>query len=193
MTPKDAVIVAVAIAVGVAGYLYMGEPGRSDYPMSVRQSEIAGKDPAEMSPAETLARLQHLTQTQPDDPEPHYFIGQYLRARGRDTDAIRAFESALRRDGRFVPAMVGMADTFVALSDGEIGPEAARLYAGAWQLDSNQLRAGFLAGLALWQAGDRQAAESTWAGVRSALAGREQAAEFDRWVAAAKSADTADD
>ncbi len=155
-------ILGACLAVGVAGYLFVGQPGSGDQPMSARQAALAQKvatDPQSLSPAELLSRLEQAVKDQPAAPEPHFFIGEMLRAQGRPEDALRAFQSALRRNEDFVPALVALSDVLVELSDGAISADATRLYARAYQLDETQVRAGMFAAMGAAQAGDQVKAE----------------------------------
>jgi len=177
-------LVGLAIAIAAAGYSVIGSPRLADQPMVKRNAELAAREPTDLSPSEMLARLERMTQTRPDDPEPHYFIGQFLMSRGREPDAVRAFQSALRRDTDYVPAIVGLADAFVSLRNGSIGPEAQRLYAEAYTKDPRQLRAGFRVGLALWQSGETGEARAAWRAVERRIPeGDESRAVWASWVA----------
>lgn len=150
------------MALAVAGYLAMGKPGVSDAPMAERQATLAQKirsAPETLTPAETLSRLEQATKERPDDPQPHFFIGEMLRAEGRPEDALRAYQSALRRDDTFVPALVALADTMVEVSGGGVSPQATQLYARAYELDETQVRAGMWAAMGAAQAGDQAKAE----------------------------------
>ena len=187
MTGRDWIVVGACFALAVLGYLAYGRPFMPDRPFSERNAELAAKDPAEMTPAETLARLEVLTREKPDDPEPHFFIGELLRAQGRDEDAMRAYQSSLRRDDAFVPAYLGLADAVVRLAGGSVSEDAQRLYARAYALDPEQLRAGFMAGLADWQAGRAETAETAWAGLSEPLAADDpRRAMLAAWIEAAK-------
>ncbi len=186
MKRADWILAGAALVLALAGYLAWGAPGMADQPMAARDARLTAKDPAQMTPGEALARLERMTQTRPDDPEPHYFIGRLLAEQGREDDAIRAYQSALRRDDRFVPAMVALADAFVRLAGGEVGADASRIYQQAWQLDPAQTRAGFLVGLSHWQAGRTSTARETWQRVGAKLAaGSDRAIMLDAWVEAA--------
>jgi cytochrome c-type biogenesis protein CcmH len=162
MNRLNIAIVAVCLVVATAGYLVVGKPGMPDDPMAERQAGLAEKianAPQTLTPAETLSRLELATQQNPKDPQPHFFIGEMLRAEGRPEDAARAYQSALRRDENFVPALTALADTIVALSGGGVSPQATRLYARAYELDETQVRAGMWAAMGAAQAGDQEKAE----------------------------------
>ena len=191
MTRSDLVLTVVAVVGAAIVYALVGRPGMADQPIADRTAEIARKNPADMTPAETLARLEQLIVDEPDDPDPHFFIGRFLEAQGRDDDAIRAYQSALRRDDEFVPAMIALADVFLRLSEGEITPETQRIYARAFAVDPTQLRAAFLVGLGEYQAGRTDIAQETWRLARETIDdGTPQAELFDAWVGAATAPDS---
>lgn len=162
MKPVNLMILGVCATLGVGGYLISGKPGMADQPMAERQAALAEKvrnDPQSLTEGEMLSRLEQAVIDKPDDPQPHYFIGEMLRTQGRADDAVRAYQSALRRDPDFVPALIGMADMLTQLSEGVIGPDATRLYARAYQLDETQVSAGMRAAMGAAQAGDQEKAE----------------------------------
>jgi cytochrome c-type biogenesis protein CcmH len=130
--------------------------------MSSRQAALMEKirnDPQSLSPAETLSRLEQTIKEQPEAPEPHFFIGEMLRAQGRPEDALRAYQSSLRRDPDFVPALVSLGDVLVELGGGAVSPDATRLFGRAYELDETQVRAGMFAAMGAAQAGDQEKAE----------------------------------
>lgn len=155
-------IFGACLVAGIAGYFFVGRPALADHPMSARQAALTAKiatDPQSLSPAELLSRLEQAVKDQPDAPEPHFFIGEMLRAQGRPEDALRAYQSALRRNSDYVPALVALSDVLVELSGGAVGPDATRLYARAYELDETQVRAGMFAAMGAAQAGDQAKAE----------------------------------
>jgi cytochrome c-type biogenesis protein CcmH len=159
---NNAILLAACLAAGVAGYALVGEPGMADQPMSARQAALADKirtDPQSLTAAETLSRLEQAMRDNPKAPEPHFFIGEMLRAEGRPDDALRAYQSALRRNEDYVPALVSLADVLVELGNGAVSPDATRLYARAYQIDETQVRAGMWAAMGAAQAGDQDKAE----------------------------------
>ena len=162
LSRTNALILAACLVAGVAGYVLIGEPGMGDQPMSARQAALAEKirtDPQSLTPAETLSRLEQAMRDNPDAPEPHFFIGEMLRAQGRPDDALRAYQSALRRNEDVVPALMALADVLVELGNGAVSADATRLYARAYQLDETQVRAGMWAAMGAAQAGDQEKAE----------------------------------
>lgn len=173
MSRRDWVVLAVCLALAVIGYLAVGSPGMGGEPMAKRAKALDEKiraAPETLTPAEALSRLQLTVRERPEDPQPHYFIGNMMRAQGRLDDAMRAYQSALRRDEAHVPALVGLADVMVEANDaGVIPADAMRLYGRAYELDRSQTDAGFLAGLGAWQAGDQETATQAWRVVLSNL------------------------
>jgi cytochrome c-type biogenesis protein CcmH len=162
LSRSNAIILAACLVAGVAGYVVIGQPGMGDQPMSARQAALAEKirtDPQSLTAAETLSRLEQAMRDNPKAPEPHFFIGEMLRAQGRPDDALRAYQSALRRNEDFVPALVSLADVLVEIGNGAVSPDATRLYARAYQLDETQVRAGMWAAMGAAQAGDQEKAE----------------------------------
>lgn len=172
MKPLNIIILGGCLALGVAGYLLIGKPGMADQPMAARQAALAEKvrtDPQSLTEGEMLSRLEQAVIDKPEDPQPHYFIGEMLRTQGRAEDAVRAYQSALRRDQDFVPALIGLADVLTQLADGVIGPDATRLYARAYQLDETQVSAGMRAAMGAAQAGDQEKAEQAMRYIYSRL------------------------
>lgn len=172
MTRLNVIILAVCLAIAVGGYLLVGRPGMGDLPMADRQAGLMEKvktNPQALTPAETLSRLEATVKERPDDPQPHYFIGEILRAQGRTSDAARAYQSALRRDNEFVPALLALADALVELNNGAVSPEATRLFAKAYELDESQVRAGMWAAMGAAQAGDQDKAEQAMRYIYSRL------------------------
>ena len=162
LSRSNAIILAACLLAGIAGYVVIGQPGMGDQPMSARQAALAEKirtDPQSLTAAETLSRLEQAMRDNPKAPEPHFFIGEMLRAQGRPDDALRAYQSALRRNEDFVPALVSLADVLVEIGNGAVSPDATRLYARAYQLDETQVRAGMWAAMGAAQAGDQEKAE----------------------------------
>lgn len=173
MTLSNRLVIFTCLALSVGGYFLIGRPGMADMPMAARQEALAEKvrsDPTSLTDAEMLSRLEQAVIDQPRAPEPHYFIGELLRAQGRAEDAARAYQSALRRDQNHVPALIGLADTLTFLADGEIGPDATRLYARAYELDETQVSAGMRAAMGAALAGDQEKAEAAMRYIYSRLA-----------------------
>ena len=162
MSRSTYIWLGAAVALAGVAYFFKGRPLLPDQPFSAREAEIAARPADELLPGEMLARLQKTARERPDEPEPQYYIGVLLRAQGRTDDALRAFQSALRRDSEYIPALIGLADAVVTRDGGMITEPAARLYDRAWRLDNSEIRAGILAAMPAYEAGDLQAAQAHW-------------------------------
>ncbi|MEO0550194.1 MAG: tetratricopeptide repeat protein [Pseudomonadota bacterium] len=163
MTVREYGLIGVALVAAIAGYFWLGSPTMAERPFADRQSEIAEKDPLTLTPDEMLTRLELAVRDEPDAAEPHYYIGVLMRRQGRVEDSIRAFQSALRRDDRYVPALLALADVLVIRDQGEVNASAQELYDRVWRLDPTQSRAGVIAALALFRGGDQDQARARWA------------------------------
>ncbi|GGB56875.1 MULTISPECIES: tetratricopeptide repeat protein [Henriciella] len=169
MTRQTLYLLVGAVIVAAGLYLVLGRPLLAEQPYADREAEIASRNPAALTPPEMLARLQMAARQDPDAPEPHHFIGVIMRAEGRTDDAIRAFQSALRRDDSHVPSLVALADQIMLRDGGVVTPASARLYDRAWRLDPRETRAGLLSALPAYAAGDVEAAEAHWAEIRKGM------------------------
>ena len=166
MKMKDVAILGVCLALGVVGYVFIGSPGMQGQPMKARKDALTARiqeAPETLTPAEALTLLEARVKETPEDATPHFYIGNLMRQQGRLDDAMRAYQSALRRDATYVEAMVALADVLVeARGGGTITPDATRLYGRAYALESRLTEVGFLAGLGAWQAGDVETARQAW-------------------------------
>lgn len=169
MTRQTGLIIAGGVLAALAIYLLKGNPFLAEQPYAEREAELAARPASELSPPEMLARLQLAAREQPDAPEPQYFIGVLLRAQGQTDDALRAFQSALRRDPDHVDSLIALADAVMLRDGGRVTDPSARLYDRAWRLDKTKVRAGLLSALPAYEAGDLEAAEAHWAKITAEL------------------------
>jgi cytochrome c-type biogenesis protein CcmH/NrfG len=159
-------------SLGVGVYLLVGSPGERDQPLSGRLNELerlakTGAD--DMTPDQLMALLQKRAQDDPNDPTPHKFMGDLLQSAGRIDEAVMAYQSALRRDPGFQPALKSLADLLFKRS-GMVDELTRDLYRAAFELDPSDVRLGFMAGLGDWQAGFKEEAEAEWARLEAPLA-----------------------
>lgn len=163
-------IVFVTAMLAVGGYVLMGHPDKPDNPLSLRVDEIqkrleaARSDPtkADLGPDELMAIAEKQARADPKNPGPHHAMGYILERTGKTNEAILAYESALRRDPKFAPSMISLADLLFQ-SSGSVTPDAQRLYQQAFALQPQDIRLGYLAGVGDWQAGKKDEAEKLWA------------------------------
>jgi cytochrome c-type biogenesis protein CcmH len=170
-----AALMAVSMICGVAAYAVTGRPAMPDKPFDSRVAEIsnrmqsidagagvAGLQQAGISGEEMLALLESAKRARPNDPQPHFFIGQMLANQGRTDEAGRAFQSALRRDPNFAPALMGLADLYLEMDGGAVSPEAEMLYARAATLMPSEVRPLIMIGTARLAAQDKKGATAIW-------------------------------
>ena len=161
-----------AAALGVGLYLLVGSPGMPDQPLAGRLEELetqARENADTMSPDQLMALLQKRALEAPDDPNPHKFMGDLLQGAGRIDEAVMAYQSALRREPAFQPALKSLADLLFKRS-GMVDALTRDLYRAAFELDPTDVRLGFMAGLGDWQAGLKEEAEAEWARLEEPLA-----------------------
>ena len=124
-----ALLVCGGIAfIALTAYLVVGRPELPDAPYATRIEALRHRDPTTYSPEETLAVLDQAAKAHPDDARPHLFSGQVLLALGRDDQAERQFDAALRRDPRSADAMIGLGRAMVRIANGQVTPEALSLF-----------------------------------------------------------------
>jgi cytochrome c-type biogenesis protein CcmH len=156
-------MLAGAVALGTGAiYLATGNPNYGDQPFEARREALLARPATSLNDQELIALLQADAQKNKQDPRPHFFLGQVLASQGRDSDAIRAFQAALRRDPKSADALVGAGASLVRLSDGKIGPEALGAFQAANALEPKAMLPRFYLALGQWQTGDQKAALEAW-------------------------------
>ncbi len=175
--------VFAAFCVGVVSYSVIGAPSYADNPLHKRLDELRNLDPQTISPDQWIALLQERAKETPDDPQPHKFIGDMLMAKGQPDEAVRAYQSALRRDANFVSALTPLADALVAIEGRKVTEQAQKIYIAAFAADTSNVKAAFMPGMKYWLDGDRDSAREWWAKAQSMMpAGSEAAAELSGQV-----------
>ena len=154
---------AAAILLGCVGlYAGLGKPSLGDQPLSARVDELRDRNPYELTQPQQLVLLQGMVRERPNDPQPHYFIGQIMLRNGRVDESIQAFQSSLRRDESFTPALRGLADAFVQADGGRVTQDTARLYAEVLRADPEDVQSAFMLGMGPWIDGERDLARRLW-------------------------------
>ena len=127
-------------ALGLAGlaalatlglYAAIGRPDLPDQPYAARLQAIKETDPTQMSADQILAVLGERARLDRRDPRPHIFTGEILAEQGRDEEAARAYEAALRRDPMSPAALMGLGRVSVRLQAGAITPQTLALFQAA--------------------------------------------------------------
>lgn len=174
--------VAAAIALGAGGlYLLYGSPQKTDQPFAQREAELLSRAPETLSEDEIMLLLQEQAKKAPDDPMPHALMAQVLSSAGRDQDALRAFQAALRRDPKNAELIAETGAVLMRLNKGVVGADAKSAFDAALQLNPNSASARFFLGLADWQAGKKQEALASW---RSAYIANEKEPDSQRQLVA---------
>lgn len=129
---RAALVFAAVAALAVIGlYAVTGRPNLPDQPYKSRLAALKETDPTQMSPEQIMAVLAERARQDPRDPRPHIFTGQILAELGREQEAARAYEAALRRDPMNPAALLGLGRVAVSLQAGAITPEALSLFQAA--------------------------------------------------------------
>jgi cytochrome c-type biogenesis protein CcmH len=174
--PKRPATLKALLAAGAAGtaalalYLALGRPDLPDAPFGRRLAELTHRDPAKMSPQELLAVLGARARADPNDPRPHLYTGQILSALGRDDEAARAFDAALRRDPNSPEALLGLGRALVQREQGVVTPTAIELFRRAAEASPNDPTPWLYQALAANQQGDAVESLRLWREVSKRLA-----------------------
>lgn len=172
---------AVALAGGVAGYLWLGAPGYPDLPVAVRieraaelaanrpgQAEAAAlrplTDPENPADAKLIADLRSAVAARPDDLTGQQLLAEQESQLGNDTAAAAAQASVVRLKGRQATAAdhAILADLLVRAADGYVSPEAEAALNAALALDAGNGLARFYLGLTQAQTGRPDLSFQTW-------------------------------
>ncbi|GIU67602.1 c-type cytochrome biogenesis protein CcmI [Candidatus Phycosocius spiralis] len=160
-----ALVSAVALVTAVlAGGLYVvfGSPNLPDQPFSVRQAQLLARAPETLSEEEILLLLQEQAKKNPEDALPHALMAQVMVSSGRDQDALRAYQAALRRNPTNPEWIAETGGVLMRLNDNQLGPDAQRALEAALSLDPNSPSAAFYLGLARWHAGNYKDGLAIW-------------------------------
>jgi cytochrome c-type biogenesis protein CcmH len=125
--PAIAACVLVSLA-GMGAYLAIGRPELGDAPYQQRLEALKHRNPASFSADESLAVLHEASRNNPSDPLPLFYTGQLMLDQGRDREAARAFDAALRRDPELTEAILGLGRALVRIDNGRVTPEALALF-----------------------------------------------------------------
>jgi len=119
------------ILVGAGLYVATGSPGMADAPYAARLEALKQRDPTTYSADEALAILSEAARANPRDPLPLYYSGEVLLQQDRPREAARAYDAALRRAPNMADAMIGLGRALVRLENGQVTPDALRLFTRA--------------------------------------------------------------
>lgn len=173
---------AVALAGGVAGYLWLGAPGYPDLPVALRieraaeiaanrpgQAEAAGPetpltDPDDPVDARLVADLRRAVTDRPNDAVGAQLLAEQESRLGNDDAAAAAQASVVRLKGNQATAAdhAILADLLVRAADGYVSPEAEAAVTAALALDAGNGLARFYLGLMQAQTARPDLSFQTW-------------------------------
>ena len=155
-------LTALALVICVAIYGFLGNPGMADMPLAERLASMREKDPRDLSPEERIAMLRDIAQERPDDPQPHYFIGDMYLSAEQPQIAAEAFQTSIRRDPSYTPALKGLADAMVQIEGGRVTQDIAIIYAEVIRREPEDVQSAFMLGMGPWLDGERDLARRIW-------------------------------
>ncbi len=161
--------VLIAMAIAVTCYGFIGSPSIGDRPLHQRLDEMRKMEPKDISGDQWIALLQQRAKVDPEDPQSHKFIGDILMQQGKPDEALLAYQSALRRDPKFVDVLTPMADALVAQQGGRVTEQAQQIYIAAFSANTADVKAAFMPGMRFWLDGDRDGARDWWAQAQSMM------------------------
>ena len=150
------------LAAAIVSYGFIGSPSLSDAPLHERLEEMRSLKPEEVSGDQWIALLQQRAKEDPEDPTAHKFIGDILLQQGKPKEAVKAYQSALRRNPKSVDVLTPMADALVAIEGGRVTKQAQEIYLAAFAANTNDVKAAFMPGMKFWLEGDQDAARKWW-------------------------------
>lgn len=157
-------VVAVPV-VALAVYGAIGSPGMPGLPLDARLTA----DPATSSVEELIARAErHLTDN-PDDARGWEVLGPVYLRQGRASEAVRAWQSAIRIAGSTAARDTGLGEALVAEAGGVVTADARAAFERALAADPAQTKAAFFSALALAQDGKLADALARWQAIKAGL------------------------
>jgi cytochrome c-type biogenesis protein CcmH len=124
--------------------------------------------------------IEGVLEKNPDDGRGWEVVVPYYLSVGRNEDAVRSQQKALRLLGPSADREATLGETLVAAAHGSVTPEARRAFDRAIALDANNAKAIFFIGLAALQSERREDARENWQRVLKV------ASPGDRWAGYAR-------
>lgn len=167
--PLVLVLAAAAPLIALGLYLVVGAPGAADQPFVSRVAAWRNADPGQLEPRQIAAVLEQIATQRPRDPEPLKHLALARMAAGDATGAAQALRRAVTLAPGRVDLWVGLGETFVAESGGEIGPDARRAFAEALKRDPGNASARYHLARARIADGDLSGGLADWRALLAAL------------------------
>lgn len=140
-------VLAAAIGtpvLAVALYLVLGRPGAPDTGFEARYQTLiaAGPEALErLQDSELVVLLERRAKDNPTDATPHIILAQVMLRAERFPDAVRALQSALRRDPQNADAWIMLGQALMLANGGPSRPAVDALKAGQAALPEGERRA----------------------------------------------------
>ncbi|MGE0595442.1 MAG: tetratricopeptide repeat protein [Hyphomonadaceae bacterium] len=135
---KPAPALLACAAAGIAAlalYVVVGRPDLPGASFAARFEALKQRDPTTFNADEALAVLARAARDNPSDPTPLVFSGDVLFQTGRDEEAARAYDAALRRDPASAQAALGLGRTLVRIEQ-RLTPDAVAMFERAAAADA---------------------------------------------------------
>lgn len=157
--PKNAITaLSAAIAVGLAGYSWQGEPTKP------RSLPVTSEIEEELGNQVVTLRRQILAEDDWSSNRNRMITADAFARMGRFKDASEAYGIIVREDPKDAEAWLALGNALVNHADGVITPPAVRAFRMSEELDPDTPGVPFFIGLALIQQGDFLQARGAWAG-----------------------------
>ena len=155
----------------LAGGLYwrLGSPEQPAAPFAERAGERAQLAAAQEREREALrqvetmiGRLEARLESDPDDLEASLALGRAYVLAGQFKRAAGTYRAAIARHEEVAELHSALGEALTMANGGTVGAEARAAFEQALQLEPDDVRARFYAGLALLQRGEQQGALAAW-------------------------------
>lgn len=154
-------LTAGVVFVAAGGYLIGGQPGFSGAPYAERANIRMATDPSMLTADEREERWRDLIRVDETNAEAWAQLGRMLARSERELEAINALQRSLRLelDAR---TLSDLGQTFINLNEGQVPDEAISAFEESARLDADLPEPAFFLGLAAFQRGDVDDAETQW-------------------------------
>ena len=157
-----AVIALIAMPLAaVALYARLGSPSIADFPIASRATAPTANAPLDRLVAQVETHLEK----NPTDGRGWEVLAPVLFKIGRYDDAVRAWRNSIQYNGETATRRADLGEAMAAAAGGVVTSEAKRELERAVELDSNEVKARYLVGLAAEQDGRTADAANIWRGM----------------------------
>jgi cytochrome c-type biogenesis protein CcmH len=154
-----AAIILLLPAAGLSLYWQLGTPGLPGLPLAEREAAPQDID----SPnAALIVQVKRRLADNPGDAEAWLMLAGLYRGDGLAAESAEAYRRVLALQPERAEALMGLAESLVALHRGTVVPEARELFARVLEIEPNTPMAFYYAGLALAQDGRLVEARDVW-------------------------------